>query len=63
VKKTALNITALLLVLIGCQQSYGQADQPPYVSPVPKYTFSETLKKQEQEIKNNPLVKRFAESR
>jgi beta-fructofuranosidase len=62
-KKIALNISAFLLVVASCEQSYGQANQPPYVSPVPKYTFSNTLKEQEKEIKNNSLLKRFAESR
>lgn len=53
----------LLLVLAGFNQSYGQTNQPSYVSPVPKYTFSKTLREQELEIKNNPLLKRFADSR
>lgn len=40
-----------------------QRDEPPYLSPVPKFTFSETLAEQEKELQQNPLLKRFAESR
>ncbi|MBF89912.1 MAG: glycosyl hydrolase family 32 domain protein [Candidatus Marinimicrobia bacterium] len=36
---------------------------PDYTSKVPKYKFSNTLKKQEKELKKNPLLKRFAKSR
>lgn len=32
-------------------------------SKVPQYTFSNTLAKQQQELKDNPLLKRFAKSR
>ena len=35
----------------------------PNASPVPKYTFSHTLEEQEKELANNPLLKRFHESR
>jgi len=34
-----------------------------YTSKVPQYTFSNTLAKQQQELKDNPLLKRFAKSR
>ena len=43
--------------------SAAQRDEPPYLSPVPKFTFSETLAEQEKELEQNPLLKRFAESR
>lgn len=33
------------------------------VSKVPSYSFSSSLKKQEQELRENPLLKRYAESR
>ena len=36
---------------------------PDYTSKVPQYKFSNTLKKQERELKKNPLLKRFAKSR
>lgn len=41
----------------------GQADRPPYESPVPKFTFGTTLAEQEAQLKNNPLLKRFSDSR
>ncbi len=34
-----------------------------YTSKVPKFTFANTLAEQEKQLKNNPLMKRFAESR
>lgn len=43
--------------------SMAQRDEPPYLSPVPKFTFSKTLAEQEKELEQNPLLKRFAESR
>jgi beta-fructofuranosidase len=35
----------------------------PYPSLTPKYIFATTLEEQEAQLKNNPLIKRFAESR
>jgi len=55
-----------LLAVIGslCYfKSEAQADQPPWVSPVPKFSYATTLTEQEQQIKSDPLVLRFAESR
>jgi beta-fructofuranosidase len=37
--------------------------QPPYTSATPHFTFGKTLKEQEDQLKNNPLMLRFAESR
>lgn len=37
--------------------------EPGYTSRVPQFTFVETLPEQEEQLKNNPLLKRFAESR
>ena len=34
-----------------------------HASRVPKYTFAETLEEQEAQLKTNPLIRRFAESR
>ncbi len=53
----SLNVMGLITL------SYSQADKPPYISPVPKYTFSNTLQSQEAEVKDNALMKRFAASR
>ena len=32
-------------------------------SKIPQYRFASTLEKQEEQLKDNPLLKRFAESR
>jgi hypothetical protein len=34
-----------------------------YTSDVPQYTFANTLKEQEEQLKANPLMRRFIESR
>ncbi|HLT81930.1 MAG TPA: glycoside hydrolase family 32 protein [Cyclobacteriaceae bacterium] len=52
-----------LCLILGSTVSYAQRDEPPYLSPVPKFTFGTTLAEQEQQLKDNPLLKRFAESR
>ncbi|HRP57369.1 glycoside hydrolase family 32 protein [Agriterribacter sp.] len=62
-KKIIVVFTLIILVLFGHNLSFGQADKPPYISSVPKYTFSNTLPEQENELRNNPLLKRFAGSR
>ncbi len=36
---------------------------PDYTSRVPKYTFGKTLGEQEEQLKTNPLILRFKESR
>jgi len=56
-------ITWAVLVLMGCHQLSAQADNPPYVSAVPKATFAKTLTEQEQQLKTDPLMLRFAASR
>ena len=58
--------TAIILSVIGFftfNRSLAQADKPPYISPVPKFTFAQTLNEQEEQLKTNPLMLRFAESR
>ena len=40
-----------------------QQEPEDYTSPVPSYTFSTTLEEQEEELKINPLLLRFKESR
>lgn len=62
-KHKAVIIFWIILVLLGSYTLYGQADKPPYISAVPKFTFSKTLVEQEQELKTNPIVERFADSR
>lgn len=44
-------------------QSEIKKEKGPYVSLTPQYKFSNTLKEQEEELKNNPLMIRFAKSR
>jgi beta-fructofuranosidase len=60
VRKFILTLV-LLAFFAGC--IYAQADKPPYLSAVPEFKFSNTLKEQEEELKSNPLLKRFADSR
>src|SRR5260221_1379484 len=60
-KKIIIVITAI--VLFGYHPSAGQADRPPFISAVSKSSFSKTLGEQEQQLKTDPLVLRFAESR
>jgi beta-fructofuranosidase len=62
-KHQVVIIQWIIIVLFGSYTSYGQADKPPYISAVTKYNFSKTLVGQEEELKANPMVKRFADSR
>lgn len=62
-KKITTRLTLVLFVLLRIHQASAQADKPPYISPVPKSTFGTTLEQQEQQLKTDPLVLRFAESR
>jgi beta-fructofuranosidase len=45
------------------RQSKNLKGEPDYISLVPKYTFANTLKEQEAQLKTNPLLLRFIESR
>ncbi len=38
-------------------------ERPDYTSRVPKFTFASTLEEQEEQLKTNPLILRFKESR
>jgi beta-fructofuranosidase len=55
----------LLLSSIFCigQQLGSQTALPDYTSKVPRFSFSNSLEAQEAELKNNPLLLRFADSR
>ena len=67
------SIFVFITLLFGYSQSSGQVPagqrppapvyQPPYTSATPHFTFGKTLKEQEDQLKNNPLILRFAESR
>lgn len=62
-KKIQVTFAFILMGLFGHQELAGQANQPPYISAVPKFKFAETLAEQEKQLKENPLLLRFAESR
>ncbi|MFO7907066.1 MAG: glycoside hydrolase family 32 protein [Pirellulaceae bacterium] len=38
-------------------------DRPDFTSRVPQYTFAETLEEQQKQLRRNPMLQRFAESR
>jgi beta-fructofuranosidase len=56
-----------LLLILGAQtiaaMLLAQPNEPPFLSPVPKYSFSTTLSQQEAELATNPLLARFRDSR
>lgn len=56
-------LSVVLILVCYAVHTFGQADKPPYESPVPKFTFGTTLSEQEAQLKDNALMKRFAESR
>jgi len=45
------------------RQAMSKGKQPDYTSRVPKFAFAGTLAEQEAQLKTNPLMRRFAESR
>jgi len=45
------------------EKSPVEEKEPDYTSRVPKYTFADTLKEQEAQLKTNPLLQRMAASR
>ena len=45
------------------RQSRARKEEPDYASRVPKYTFANTFGEQEAQLKTNPLMLRFIESR
>src|SRR3990172_8492542 len=55
--------TALLVAISAENGSSAEQEQPGFTSRVPQYTFADTLEEQESQLKSNPLVLRFAESR
>ena len=50
-------------LLGGQTQPSGRKKDLDYTSRVPKYTFAETLREQETQLRTNPLILRFIESR
>src|SRR4051812_9995776 len=64
-KIQSLILVLLLLVTFPGfgQMQNNQVAAPDYTSKVPKFTFSSSLQEQQQELKTNPLILRFAASR
>jgi len=66
-KQTGLMAAALAVPArktLGAQkQPKAQKKESDYTSRVPKFTFANTLKEQEAQLKTNPLILRFIESR
>ena len=62
-KPAAFTVLLVLLWFGQAGAAFGQADRPPYKSPVPHSIFAETLEKQEVQLRDNALVQRFAASR
>jgi beta-fructofuranosidase len=56
-------IAVFITAIVWCNKLFSQPNQPPYISAVPKFNYSSTLTEQENELKSNPFIKRFAESR
>jgi beta-fructofuranosidase len=57
-------LAALLLTpLAALHAADAQEKQPDYTSRVPNFRFADTLQEQESQLKSNPLMLRFAESR
>lgn len=58
-----LSAQAFIGLLLATTHLQAQQDAPPFRSPVPKASFSNTLEAQEKELRDNVLVKRFVASR
>ena len=57
-------IATMCMIGLGAEKkSKIEKKQPDYTSRVPKYTFADTLEKQEEQLKTNPLMLRLIESR
>ena len=65
-RQIVLSLVTAAVVASGVVSAPGArvaAGQPDYTSKVPRYTFADTLEKQETQLKGNPLLERFAASR
>jgi len=62
-KKSILFGTSGAMTFKGASYLTAAPDRPDYISKVPYYTFAGTLAEQEAQLKTNPLIRRFAESR
>ena len=60
----SVTMATALMAGFGLEQgTFAQENQPDYTSRVPTFTFADTLAQQEAQLKTNPLLLRFAESR
>lgn len=67
-RKIKANILPILLIVIsdiwfGIVPSWGQENIPDYTSKVPKFSFSNKLEEQEEQLKSNPIMLRLIDSR
>jgi beta-fructofuranosidase len=62
-KNVLVLLSLVCICILRSGQTIAQANQPLYESSVPKFTFPHTLTEQENELRVNPLLHRFAESR
>ena len=66
-KQTGVTAAALAVpageTLRARKQSKTRNEKPNYTSRVPKYSFADTFDEQEAQLKTNPLILRFKESR
>lgn len=56
-------IATMCVLVLGWEERSQTESQPDYTSRVPKYTFGDTLEEQEAQLKTNPMIQRFIESR
>lgn len=63
VSKSKTSLFVLSLAIIWTQFLIGQTKVSDYTSKVPKFVYANTLAEQENQLKANPLILRFAESR
>ena len=61
--KRSLVLSALMVSAMGCLTALAQPDRPPYASAVQKFKFPETLEEQEEALRSNPIMQRFAAAR
>ena len=59
----ALVATCLFALGLGTTSQAQEKKEQDYASRVPKFTFADTLEEQEAQLRTNPMLKRFAESR
>ena len=56
-------IPTMCVIVLGGEERSQTESQPDYTSRVPKYTFADTFEEQDAQLKTNPMIQRFIESR